>query len=306
MSCEKLNVRLAWLVSTITASGGVAKSCGKDNMATNSSPNHGGDSAGTQPADRPFPLQAENLTKTFRQGTNTVTALNDVSLTVEPGQFVAIMGASGSGKSTLLHVMAGLTRPDAGQVMVEGESLSNLSDARLTDFRRRRIGLVFQQFNLIPSLNALDNVLLPLMAGRSGDKAENRDAAAELLKQLGLGHRMTHHPDAMSGGEQQRVAIARALVTDPAIVMADEPTGSLDSANGKAICELLSDLNQNQQRTIVVVTHEPAVASWAGRIVMMKDGTILSDHAGEQLQDAHTIAGIYQDMVAGASAEATP
>lgn len=250
------------------------------------------------------PLKADKIVKTFQQGASRVTALNGVSLTVEPGQFVAIMGASGSGKSTLLHVIGGLTRPDSGSVTVEGQTLSTLSDAKLTDFRRRRIGLVFQQFNLIPSLTALENVMLPLLAEEGREKAGDRDRAVVLLERLGLGHRLTHRPDAMSGGEQQRVAIARALVTDPAIILADEPTGSLDSVNGKALCELLRDLNDHDRRTIVIVTHEPAVAAWASRIVVMKDGTVRSEFQSADFPDAHTLAGHYQDIVSGTGSSA--
>ena len=249
------------------------------------------------------PLVVQGVTKRFHQGTTTVEALHGVSLRIAPGEFVAVMGASGSGKSTLLHVMAGLTRTDAGSVSVEGQSLAELADSRLTDFRRRRIGLVFQQFNLIPSLTALENVMLPLMAEGSRGAPETRERATKLLERLGLGHRVGHRPDAMSGGEQQRVAIARALVTDPAIVLADEPTGSLDSMNGKAICTLLKELNERDGRAIVVVTHEPAVAIWARRIVVMKDGAICADFSAAEFPDAHALAGRYQDIVAGAGAE---
>jgi putative ABC transport system ATP-binding protein len=251
-------------------------------------------------------LQTEGLVKAFRQGANTVTALNGVSLSITAAEFVAIMGASGSGKSTLLHVMAGLTRPDAGSVTVEGKLLSSLPDAQLTDFRRHRIGLVFQQFNLIPSLTAVENVMLPLLAEAGREKPGNREQAAELLRRLGLGQRLEHRPDAMSGGEQQRVAIARALVTDPAIILADEPTGSLDSANGRAICALLQELNEQDGRTIVVVTHEPAVAAWANRIVVMKDGTVCSELKSDDFPDAHALAGRYQDIVAGSTSGSTP
>ena len=243
------------------------------------------------------PLQTEDLVKTFRQGTNLVKALNGVSLTFHAGEFAAIMGPSGCGKSTLLHVMAGLTRPDSGFVAVEGEKLSNLPDGKLTDFRRRRIGLVFQQFNLITALTALENVMLPLMAEGGRETSDARERATKLLDRLGLGQRMGHRPDAMSGGEQQRVAIARALVTDPAIILADEPTGSLDSGNGNAICALLKELNEEEGRTIVMVTHEPAVASWASRVVVMKDGTVFSDWTAEQFPDTQSLALRYQEII---------
>jgi putative ABC transport system ATP-binding protein len=205
------------------------------------------------------------------------------------------MGASGSGKSTLLHVMAGLTRPDAGQIVVDGQDLSAMSDYRLTLFRRRHIGLVFQAFNLIPTLTAQDNVLLPALAdGRAGLVDDQLDA---LLTRLGLADRRRHRPDALSGGEQQRVAIARAMIGSPSIILADEPTGSLDSVTGQSICRLLQELCKEQGRTIVVVTHEPAVAVWAQRIVVLKDGRILTEFATAQFQDAHSLAAHYQDIV---------
>ena len=249
-------------------------------------------------ADSP-PLRTENLVKTFRQGANQVNALNGVTLSVQSGEFTAIMGPSGCGKSTLLHVMAGLTRPDTGSVFVEGEKLSSLSDAKLTDFRRRRIGLVFQQFNLVTALTAIENVMLPLLAEGSRPNVDAKQRATQLLERLGLGDRLGHRPDAMSGGEQQRVAIARALVTDPAIILADEPTGSLDSGNGNAICSLLKELNEEEGRSIVMVTHEPAVAAWANRIVVMKDGTVCSDWKAEHVPDAQSLAIRYQEIVSG-------
>ncbi len=242
------------------------------------------------------PLHVENLAKRFRQGATTVEALKGVSLTVERGQFVAVMGASGSGKSTLLHVMAGLTRPDEGRIFVDGVDLSSMSDRQLTLFRRRRIGLVFQAFNLIPTLSAQDNILLPVLA--DGQGLQSVDGRLDgLLAQLGLGERRRHRPDALSGGEQQRVAIARALVTDPSIILADEPTGSLDSVTGQNICRLLQQLCKEQGRTIVLVTHEPAVAVWAERIVVLKDGQVLAEFSTSDLRDAHSLAAQYQDIV---------
>ena len=214
---------------------------------------------------------------------------------IEEGEFVAVMGASGSGKSTLLHVMAGLAPPDEGRVVIDGADLSAMSDGQLTRFRRRKIGLVFQAFNLIPSLTAHDNISLPILAdGRNGRVDERVE---RLLDRLGLISRRHHRPDAMSGGEQQRVAIARALVNDPALVLADEPTGSLDSVSGQKICRLLRELSEEQQRTIVVVTHEPAVAAWAQRVVVMKDGCILTQFGTGDFKDAHTLAAHYQDVV---------
>ena len=241
------------------------------------------------------PLRVEQLGKNFRQGSSTVEALKDVRLSIERGEFVVVMGASGSGKSTLLHVMAGLTRPTAGTVAVDGRDLSAMSDYHLTLFRRRHIGLVFQSFNLIPTLTARDNVLLPLLADGRGHDAESR--LDELFERLGLAERAHHRPDALSGGEQQRVAIARAIISDPSIILADEPTGSLDSVTGQSICRLLRDLCQEQQRTIVVVTHEPAVAVWGQRIVVLKDGQVLTEFPTSQFADVHALAAHYQNIV---------
>jgi putative ABC transport system ATP-binding protein len=241
------------------------------------------------------PLRVECLTKRFRQGNAIVEALKDVSLTIERGQFVAVMGASGSGKSTLLHVMAGLTRPDTGHVAVDGKDLSAMSDYDLTLFRRRRIGLVFQAFNLIPTLTARDNILLPLLADGRGRQADG--ALNDLLARLGLDVRQKHRPDALSGGEQQRVAIARAIIGDPSIILADEPTGSLDSVTGQGICKLLQGLCKEQDRTIVVVTHEPSVAVWAERIIVLKDGQVLTEFPTDQFRDVHHLAAHYQDVV---------
>ena len=217
------------------------------------------------------PLIVENVRKSFRQGDRRVTALDGVSLDVPAGRFVAIMGASGSGKSTLLHLMAGLAAAETGSVRVNGTDIGQLNDHQLTLFRRRHIGLVFQSFNLIPTLTAEENVLLPLMLDGTNGTAK----AGELLDRLGLGQRKSHRPDAMSGGEQQRVAIGRALVTDPAVILADEPTGNLDSANSTAVCELLRDLSTNQGKTIIMVTHEADVAAYAQEVVVLRDGKVV-------------------------------
>ncbi|WP_197489368.1 ABC transporter ATP-binding protein [Planctomyces sp. SH-PL14] len=241
------------------------------------------------------PLQLIRIVKRFRQGDSAIEAVRQASLTVNRGEFVAIMGASGSGKSTMLHVAAGLTAPDEGQVLVDSTDLSKLSDSQLTGFRRRRIGLVFQAFNLIPSLTAEDNVMLPAVS-----EGRDRDVNAEvagILERLGLSQRRKHRPDALSGGEQQRVAIARALIMNPALVMADEPTGSLDSVTGQSICRLLTELREEQERTIVVVTHEPSVARWAQRVVVMKDGRILGEFATRDFQTPQDLAAHYQDVV---------
>jgi putative ABC transport system ATP-binding protein len=242
------------------------------------------------------PLVVENVTKQFRQGDRLVQALNGVSLELCQGQFLAIMGASGSGKSTLLHLMAGLARPDSGRVLINSTSIGDLGDRELTLFRRRSIGLVFQSFNLIPTLTAEENIALPLMLeGKNGSTGAAK--INELLESLGLSRRRTHRPDAMSGGEQQRVAIGRALVSDPAVILADEPTGNLDSANSRSVCELLRDLSQIHGKTIVMVTHEPTVAAYAQEVAVLKDGRLIERFATEGMQDGLTLAARYQECV---------
>lgn len=242
-------------------------------------------------------LAVEHVTKSFKQGDNHVVALCDVSFSARAGEFVAIMGASGSGKSTLLHLIAGLTRPDSGQVFVGGVDLAALRDPKLTFFRRENIGLVFQSFNLIPTLTAEDNVLLPVLAGGKPGTL-NVD---ELLRRVCLENRRHHRPDAMSGGEQQRVAIARALHSDAGVLLADEPTGSLDSVTGQKICSLLKELNTTLKRTVVVVTHEPAVARWADRVVVLKDGQTLTEFDTAGFPDAQALAVHYHRALAAPS-----
>ncbi len=230
------------------------------------------------------PLVVENATKQFRQGDRSVDALAGVSLDVQQGQFLAIMGASGSGKSTLLHLMAGLAKPDSGRIVINGQDISAMADRQLTLFRRRQIGLVFQAFNLIPTLSAEGNILLPLMLdGKNGTTTQNK--LDEVLKSLGLDSRRRHRPDAMSGGEQQRVAIGRALITDPAVILADEPTGNLDSVNSKAVCDLLRDLSVIHGRTIVMVTHEPSIAAYAQEVAVLKDGRLIERFPTEGVQE---------------------
>ena len=238
------------------------------------------------------PLQMKGVVKNFRQGTKTIHALNGIDLTVQSGEFIAVMGASGSGKSTMLHAMAGLVEVDAGSIFVDGQDLGNLSDAALTRFRRANIGLVFQAFNLIPLLSAKDNVRLPGMELPDIDQKVN-----VLLERLGMQDRLTHKPDALSGGEQQRVAIARALVMDPAIMLVDEPTGSLDSVAGEQICRLLRELCDEQQRTIVVVTHEPGVALVADRVVVLKDGQIIDAFETADCDNAQSLGNRYQEAI---------
>lgn len=219
-------------------------------------------------------IQTENLTKVYGKGETTVTALDHVSLTVNPGEFVAVMGPSGCGKSTLLHLIGGLDRPTEGRVFLDGADLAQLGDARLAELRRRQIGFVFQFFNLIPVLNATENAALPLIL--DGVKpAAARAKAAEWLTTMGLSDRLNNRPDQLSGGQQQRVAIARALVAEPTLVMADEPTGNLDSRAGDEIAGLLKQISETWGRTVLIVTHDPRIAAHADRIIFLKDGKIV-------------------------------
>ncbi|QDT33118.1 ABC transporter ATP-binding protein [Thalassoglobus polymorphus] len=245
--------------------------------------------------ESPPPLRVEQLSKQFRQGASLVNALTEFDLTVHQGEFVAIMGASGSGKSTLLHLMAGLTRPDTGRVCVEGQELAKLSDAALTRFRRRRIGIVFQSLNLIPALNVDENISVPLQADNAPSEAYQK--VDKIVERLGLSGRRTHRPGSLSGGEQQRVAIARALIPDPALILADEPTGNLDSVNSENICRILQQLNREDERAIVLVTHEPEVAMWADRIVILKDGELLSELATNDFSSPQSLATAYHELV---------
>jgi putative ABC transport system ATP-binding protein len=221
-------------------------------------------------------VETRQLTKIHGQGAAAVTALDGVNLQVQAGEFVAVMGPSGCGKSTLLQLVGGLDRPTAGDVLIAGQGLAQLSDDALSALRRRTIGFVFQAYNLIPVLNAVENVALPLILDGMRP-AEATQRAAAWLDQLGLGDRRDHRPDQLSGGQQQRVAIARALVADPALILADEPTGNLDSRAAGEIAELLRRIAADYGRTIVMVTHDPRIAAHAGRIVFLKDGTVADD-----------------------------
>jgi len=224
-------------------------------------------------------LAAEHISKTF--GTELasavgVQAVRDVAFTVEQGTFLAITGASGSGKSTVLHMLGGITRPSQGRVVLEGVDLAGLDDEQLALLRRRRIGFVFQRYNLLPELSLSENVALPLeLDGKP--RSACREAAVAALEQVGMSHRADHRPDSVSGGEQQRAAIARALVTKPAILLADEPTGALDSANSQNVIDLLSRIVVDDRQTVVLVTHDPTVANAAGRVIQMRDGQIETD-----------------------------
>ena len=226
-------------------------------------------------------LEAKGLKKTYRMGKILVPALQGITFDVAEGEFVAVFGPSGSGKSTLLHLLGGLDRPDEGEVSVDGISFSTLNDNTLAEVRLRKIGFVFQFFNLLPRLTALRNVELPLTLADLPEK-ESIKKAEDTLKLVGLEDRMNHRPSEMSGGEQQRVAMARALITDPKIVLADEPTGNLDTSTGGEIVQLMKHLNREKGQTFVVVTHDPAIAETADRIIYLKDGMIQKVNEGRR------------------------
>jgi lipoprotein-releasing system ATP-binding protein len=218
-------------------------------------------------------LRLQQIVKEFRQGPRTLTVLNGVDLEVAPGEWVAIMGPSGAGKSTLLHIAGGLMRPTAGSVILDGSQVEELDDARLSRVRNRRIGFVFQFHHLLPEFSALENVALPAKMGKTPD-ADADKRAGELLARMGLTERLHHRPGELSGGEQQRVAIARALMNDPAVLLADEPTGDLDAATARDIHGLLQELHRQEGRTILMVTHNPDLSGLADRIVTLRDGRV--------------------------------
>ncbi|MGI6653960.1 MAG: ABC transporter ATP-binding protein [Christensenellales bacterium] len=225
-------------------------------------------------------IQVDNLRRQYGQGEAQVVALNDVSLTIDQGAFVAVMGSSGSGKSTLLHLLGGVDKPDAGRVIIDGTDLYTLSETELTVFRRRRIGLIYQFFNLVPELTVEENILLPqLLDGKAGDQQQ----LEELLAATGLSDRRRHLPSQLSGGQQQRVAIARALVNRPALVLADEPTGNLDTRNGHEVMQLLRLANRDMGQTLVLITHDERIARQADRVLTIEDGRIVDDqmHTGD-------------------------
>lgn len=225
------------------------------------------------------PVQAvvlQDVSKVYMQGKNEVHALSHVSLVIPTAQYVAVMGASGSGKSTLLHLVAGLAKPSSGTIVLDGQDVSQMSSDQLTRFRRDHIGLIFQAFNLLPTMTAMENVMLPLLiAGRT--PASVRGRAMELLDTVGLSSRADHRPDELSGGQQQRVAIARALMNASPLLLADEPTGNLDSKTGEDVLHLLRELVVDHGRTIVMVTHDPRAAAYADRIITLSDGRIAEE-----------------------------
>lgn len=217
-------------------------------------------------------LKVENLTKIYGKDLAKVTALDNVSFSVEKGEFVAIVGASGSGKSTLLHIIGGVDRPTSGKVFIDGKDIFNFNDDKLAIFRRRQVGLIYQFYNLIPILNVEENIMLPL----SLDNREiNKEKLDELLNLLGLQNRRTHLPNELSGGQQQRTSIGRALITNPTIILADEPTGNLDSKSSDEIVALLKKSNKEYKQTIIMITHNMEIAKCADRIIKIEDGKII-------------------------------
>ena len=245
-------------------------------------------------------ILARDLHKVYRRGSSEVRAVDGISLTVMPGEFLAIMGRSGSGKTTLLDLVGCLLRPTSGELVLDGEPVSGAPDAKLAAIRAAKVGFVFQEFNLIPTLNALENVMLPL---RYGPRRPNgRAEAIELLGRVGLTERAHHRPAELSGGEQQRVAIARALINRPAVILADEPTGELDSTSSAALLAMLRGLNAERGMTIIVVTHDPGVAGATDRVVRLSDGRVLSD---VRRGDPGWAAALRGEPGAGAAADGT-
>lgn len=237
-----------------------------------------------QTTDGPM-IVVDALRRSMRTGSSTVEILKGIDFRVQAGEFVAIMGASGSGKSTLLGLLAGLDNPTSGSVSLHGTAISYLPEDKLAAIRGRTVGFVFQSYQLIPTLTALENVLLPYeLNAEDGDRKIGLERSKELLHAVGLSHRLDHYPVQLSGGEQQRVALARAFILRPPIVLADEPTGNLDSANGKQVLDLLLRLNRAEGTTLVLVTHDPALAAYATRRITLRDGSVVSDEMQTPLQ----------------------
>ncbi len=244
-------------------------------------------------------LEAKEVAKQYQMGEVSVQALDKVVFSVHKGEFVAVMGPSGSGKSTLLHILGGLDEPTSGEIVLAGKPISNLPDKEVTIVRRRKVGFIFQFYNLVPTLTAEENVALPLLI--DGQKVKDyQDKVRNLLEMVGLGDRRQHKPDQLSGGQQQRVAIARAFVNDPEIVLADEPTGNLDSKSGTAVLELLRRYATEMHQTIVMVTHDPRAASYADSVVFLKDGRIVQrltvEQPGEGVEDIRTIMRVMREL----------
>lgn len=223
-------------------------------------------------------LKVESLSKYYGKGENLLKALDNVSFSVNQGEFVAIIGASGSGKSTLLHMLGGVDRPSNGKVFIKGQDIYSLNENDLAIFRRREIGLIYQFYNLIPVLNVKENITLPLLL--DNQKVEDEKVNG-IINQLGLDTRLDHLPNQLSGGQQQRVSIARALINQPALVLADEPTGNLDSKNSQEIIKLLQKCNTDFNQTVIIITHDPEIATIANRVITIKDGKIESDQGVE-------------------------
>jgi putative ABC transport system ATP-binding protein len=222
-------------------------------------------------------IKLENVWKVYQEGELELAVLKDINLEIAPGAFVVILGPSGSGKSTLLHLLGCLDLPSRGTVFLDGRDISRMSQDELAQARGQKIGFIFQQFNLLHNLSALENVMLPMIFQGKSER-ERQQRAESLIASLGLKERMSHRPSELSGGEQQRIAIARALSNDPDIIVADEPTGNLDSGTGKKIMEILIDLHKNEGKTIVVVTHDPTIAHYSDQIVHIKDGQLAANH----------------------------
>ena len=221
-------------------------------------------------------IQTKKLTKIFKNGEISLVALNNIDLKIEKGEVLALTGPSGSGKTTLMHLLGCLDSPTSGQFFLEGQEISSFSSKQLAYVRNQKMGFIFQNFHLLNDLNAIENVILPQLYGGISDK-QARDKARELLEVVGLGNRLSHHPNQLSGGQRQRMAIARALAMDPPILLADEPTGNLDSENAHLIIDLFCTINQVKQTTIIIVTHEKAIAQRAQRCITINDGRIASD-----------------------------
>ena len=221
-------------------------------------------------------LRVHKLSKTYRDGANTIKALDEISFSVQKGEFISIIGPSGSGKSTLLHILGGVDRPTSGNVWINGKDVYSLSDDMLAVFRRREVGLIYQFYNLIPVLNVKENITLPVLM----DKRDvNQDHLSDLIDTLKLGDRLGHLPNQLSGGQQQRVSIGRALMNAPSIVLADEPTGNLDTVTGNEILQLLKHSNQKYKQTLIIVTHDENIAAQADRVISIEDGRITRDEA---------------------------